>query len=92
LEQHLVQSFSRSLKIGTTTNTCKQALAKDLNYAFSLYMEYPSGTQEKKKKNKIQKQSNQKHHGQCTQSQQDGTSHDDDSLSQGTSNAGPEKA
>ncbi len=25
-------------------NTCKQALAKDLNYEFSLYMGYPSGT------------------------------------------------
>jgi hypothetical protein len=53
--------------------TWEQALAKELNYEFSLYTEYPSGTQDNKKKNnQKQKQSNQKR-GHRTQSQQDGT-------------------
>lgn len=71
--------------------TWEQALAKELNYEFSLYTEYPSGTQDNKKKNnQKQKQSNQKR-GRRTQSQQDGTSRDDDSSSQGAADAGSGK-
>jgi hypothetical protein len=53
-------------------------------------MENPSSTQDKKKNKKKQKQSNQKH-GKCMQSQQDGTSLDDDSSSQGARNAWSKK-
>jgi hypothetical protein len=67
--------------------TWKHALAKDLNYEFSLYTEYPSGTQGKKKNNQKQTQSNQKC-GHRTQSQQDGTSCDDNSSSQGATDVG----
>jgi len=68
--------------------TWEQALAKELNYEFSLYTEYPSGTQDNKKKyNQKQKQFNQKR-GRRTQSQQDGTSRDDDSSSKGATDAG----
>jgi hypothetical protein len=66
--------------------TWEQALAKELNYEFSLYMEHPSDTQDKKKNNQKQKQSNQKR-GRHTQSQQDGTSCNDDSSSEGVIDA-----
>jgi hypothetical protein len=61
-----------------------------LNYEFSLYTEHPSGTQDKKKNHQKQKQSNQKR-GRCTQSQQDGTSCNDNSSSQGAIDAGSGK-
>jgi hypothetical protein len=71
--------------------TWEQALAKELNYEFSLYTEYPSGTQDNKKKNnQKQKQSNQKR-GCHTQSQQDGTSRDNYSSSQGAADTGSGK-
>jgi hypothetical protein len=70
--------------------TWEQTLAKELNYKFSLYMEHPSGTQDKKKNNQKQKQSNQKW-GRRTQSQQNGMSRNDDLSSQGATDAGSGK-